>query len=145
MTTFTAKETAVLNALIAAYETEYNGWGTVYLDNADHGLDERSFAGVLGSLAKKGVYEDEEDSNGCFGAVKLDALEGEEEVVDVYADMSVMGIAEDCFAEHGLTDAAVDMMVAIMAQHPGKTKSAAYAKNPRSFCRGYIAGAKRGA
>jgi hypothetical protein len=72
MTNFTAKETAVLKALIAAYEHERGGWGTVYLDNADHGLSDRAFAGVAGSLTKKGVYNDLGD---CFGEVKLNALD----------------------------------------------------------------------
>lgn len=72
MTTFTAKETAVLTALIAAYEHSSDGWGTVYIDNAKHGLSDRSFAGVASSLTAKGVYNDIGD---CFCEVKLDALD----------------------------------------------------------------------
>jgi hypothetical protein len=72
MSNFTAKEIAVLTALIEAYEFENNGWGSVYLDNAAHGLSDRSFAGVAGSLTRKGVYNDTGD---CFCEVKLDALD----------------------------------------------------------------------
>jgi DNA-binding MarR family transcriptional regulator len=170
MTTVTAKQFAVLTAICPVSSAEYaeHDTGSTWTDAAEIAaqtdLPVASVAGVLGTLVQRGFIYTEDEVNGrkvdicCIseegarfiaanpkGHDLNDEIEAVEELLaeDVYADMSVMGIAEDCFAEHGLNDAAVDMMVEIMARYPGKTNSAAYTANARSFCRGYIAGAKR--
>lgn len=77
--TFTSKEVQVLQGLYGAVENVHTQagakWGTVYLDNADTGeLTQRSVAGILGSLGKKGCYV---DNGECFGSVKMGLLEEE--------------------------------------------------------------------
>jgi hypothetical protein len=74
MTELTANETEILAALRAEVESTFarddgREWGTVYLDNVYRGgRSDRSFSGVLGSLATKGLYRDEGEA---FGAVIL--------------------------------------------------------------------------
>jgi hypothetical protein len=72
--TLTESETLVLNALRFYQEGEQTFksgvYGSVYLDNARPvGMSARSFAGVLSSLERKGLYKSQGDD--CFGYVKM--------------------------------------------------------------------------
>jgi len=77
-TQLTANESAVLAALRSHRESGFTDrqglkWSQVYLDSASADLPSmspRTFASVLGSLAKKGFYSPQGDD--CFGDV-LDA------------------------------------------------------------------------
>lgn len=74
--TLTEKETTILASVRAEIEStwtdrEGNDWGVVYTDNIDRcGMSNGTFAGVLGSLAAKGLYKDDGD---CFGSVRIEA------------------------------------------------------------------------
>lgn len=68
-TTLTEKETTVLTALRGEqYEDEVDGFGMVYLDNAINTTD-KTVRGVLGSLTKKGLYQEEDGF--AWGWVKI--------------------------------------------------------------------------
>jgi hypothetical protein len=57
----TAKEAAMYTALLAHVERETDGWGEVYLDNVVVSeISKRSRSGILSSLAKKGLYDENE-------------------------------------------------------------------------------------
>ena len=69
----TKLEKQVFEALLKEVESSVDDkgveWGTVYLDNVDHGLDsQRSFSGVLSSLTQKGFYR---PLDYAFGEVKI--------------------------------------------------------------------------
>lgn len=67
--------TEVLERLRGESESESNGWGSVYLDNAiPRGMTRRTFAGVLSALEKDGLYKPVRnggDHDGIFGKVKM--------------------------------------------------------------------------
>jgi hypothetical protein len=62
----TEREVKVLTELRANMEGMDGDWMQVYLDNCPSSR-ERGFNGVLGSLAKKGLYRPQGDD--CFGDV----------------------------------------------------------------------------
>ena len=73
-------ETNCLSALRNKIESRdvLPGFGVVYLDNAfgefasQSGIkDYKTFRAVLGSLTKKGLYENDDYSDNTFGFVKL--------------------------------------------------------------------------
>jgi hypothetical protein len=74
MTHFTDNENRVLACLRSAVEgriTDKAGmtWGDVYLDNAiPDGMTVREFDGTLGSLTRKGMYQESEEA---FGLVRI--------------------------------------------------------------------------
>ena len=71
-TSLTDKESIALECLRDNVESSSHGWGTVYLDNAKPlQWDEKTWSGVLGSLAKKGFYQPEWGVECSFGNVKL--------------------------------------------------------------------------
>lgn len=71
-TKMTATEFKVVVAMRQNVENLSRGWGSVYLDNCRCDLTPHQFAGVLGSLAAKGLYRDEcGEFKGVFGEVKL--------------------------------------------------------------------------
>ena len=68
----TENELTALGYLRDHVESYSGDWGTVYLDNAKPSdWTDRTWSGVLGSLAKKNLYVPEWGDDGCFGDVKL--------------------------------------------------------------------------
>ncbi len=68
----TENELTAIGYLRDHVEFDDGGWGTVCLSNAKPSdWSDRTWSGVLGSLAKKGLYVPECGDDGCFGEVKL--------------------------------------------------------------------------
>ncbi len=65
----TEREAGLLKTLRAESEiSDSEDWRTVYLDNVDmRNASPREFAGLLGSLTKKGMYR---EIDGFFGEVR---------------------------------------------------------------------------
>lgn len=70
----TELESQMLQALRQNYEGNAgNGWGGIYLDNANvPGVDSRQKSALLSNLQQKGLYRHDDEYRGVWGAVKLD-------------------------------------------------------------------------
>lgn len=68
---FTELETKVLESLRNGHDENYGdreGWKLLYLDN-EINLSDKSVVGALGSLTKKGYYEEEDGF--AFGWIRI--------------------------------------------------------------------------